>query len=334
MLVGGGVAVAADLYRAIFRILTGCGNDPDELASEFTRLYAKIEKTYAWKDDLRLQRWMRMALATFWLNPRAIVGREAAMRLLGRRALSGQAPRWAEQAYDVLYPHYDPVLELIEPRERPSEMLAMNWDFGGERGKDWLQGKDATDWDHYPTSVGGLRLIAERSWFIRPDWEWPREERYRGVLIDSAGDDTDRESLASRHELTYQGYIRGDAQEGNELIVWNSERQLVGPQYRWVAMNSNFARELEWTLRPTNPFEWLDSAGHSMVKSEYWKDGWIWLEPPRFEALGEGWYVLASERAVEAIRLAFPDAQTHLWVERHSHGEKPYEGSWHLRQPL
>jgi hypothetical protein len=334
MLVGGGLAVAADVYRLIFRILEGSGNDPDELASEFTRLYSEIEQTYAWKDDLRLKQWMRMALATFWLHQRAIVGREAAMRLLGRRALSGQAPRWAEQAYDVLYPLYDPALELIEPRARPCEMLAMNWDFWGERGKDWLEGKDATDWDHYPSSVGGLHLIGERSWFIRPDWEWPREERYRGVLIDSEDDNPDRGSLASRHELTYQGYLRGDAQEGNQLIVWNSERQLVGPQYRWVAMNSNVARELGWTLCPTNPFEWLDSAGHSMVKSVYWKDGWIWLEPPRFEALGEGWYVLASDLAVEAIRRAFPQAQTHLWVERHSHGEKPYEGSWHLRQPF
>jgi hypothetical protein len=332
MLVGGSAVVAADVYRPIFHILEGCGNDPDELTSEFTRLYSEIEKTYAWKDDVRLKQWMRMALARLWLSPRAIVGREAAMRLLGRRALSGQAGRGAEQAYDLLYPLYDQALELIEPRERPCEMLAMNWDFWGERGKDWLQGLDATDWNHYPSSVGGLHLIAERSWFIRPDWEWPREERYRGVLIDSIGDAPDRESLASRHELTYQGYIRGDAQEGNQLIIWNRERQLIGPQYRWVAMNSNLARELGWTLCSTNPFEWLDSAGHSMVKSVYWKDGWIWLEPPRFEALGEGWYVLASDLAVEIIRRRFPDAQIHLWVERHSHGEKPYEGSWHLSQ--
>jgi hypothetical protein len=244
MLVGGDVAVAAELYHAIFHILKGCGNDPDELASEFTRIYSEIKKNYAWKDDARLRRWRLKALATFQLHPRAIVGREAAMRLFGRRALSGQAPRWAEQAYDVLFPVYDPDLELTEPRERPSEMLAMNWDFWGERGKDWLQGRGATEWNHYPSSIGGLRLIAERSWFIRPDWEWPREERYRGVLIDSEGYNPDRGSLASGHELTYQGYIRGDAQEENQLIVWNSERQLVGPQYRWVAMNSNVAREL------------------------------------------------------------------------------------------
>jgi len=123
-------------------------------------------------------------------------------------------------------------------------------------------------------------------------------------------------------------------QEGNRLIVWNCERQLDGPYYRWMAMNSNVARKLGWTLCPTNPFEWRDSAAHSMVKSMYWKDGWIWLEPPSFEALGEGWYVLASDLAVEAIRRAFPDAQTHLWVERHSHGVKLYRGSWHLRQPF
>ncbi len=334
MLVGGDMAVAADLYHAIFGILERCGNDPDELASEFTKLYSEIENNYAWREDSRFKEWMRMALARLWLQQRAIVGREAAMRLLGRRVLSGQTPPGAEQAYDFLYPLYDPPLELIEPKERPREMLAVNWDLWGQPGKDWLQGKNATDWDHYPSSVGELRLIAERSCFIRPDWEWPREERCRGVLIAAVDDDLPRESLAAGHELTYAGYIRGDAQEGNQLIVWNSERQLIGPQYRWIAINSNIARELRWALSAVNPFEWLDSAGRLMIKSVYWKDGWIWLEPPRFEALGEGWYVLASDLAVEAIRRELSNTWSHLWVERHSHGEKPYNGSWHLMRPF
>jgi hypothetical protein len=256
------------------------------------------------------------------------------MRLLGRQALTGHAGHGWEQAYDFLFPLYDPALELIEPKERPSEMLAMNWELWNERGQGWRQGKAATDWDHYPSSVGGLHLMAERSWFIRPDWEWPREERHRGVLIDSETADPDQTSLASGHTLTYQGYLRGEGQQENQLIVWNHENQLIGPQYRWVAINNNLAQALGWTISPTNPFEWLDSAGHLMVKSEYWKDGWIWLEPPRSEALGEGWDVLVSDTAVQTIRKAFPDAQTHLWVERHSHGEKPYEGAWHLKRPF
>jgi hypothetical protein len=55
MLVGGSVAVAAELYRAVCAILARCGDDPDTLASEFARLYVQIEETYAWKDDARLQ---------------------------------------------------------------------------------------------------------------------------------------------------------------------------------------------------------------------------------------------------------------------------------------
>ena len=52
--------------------------------------------------------------------------------------------------------------------------------FLGEHGKDWLQGEDATDWDHYLSTVGGLHLIAERSWFIRPDWPPRSTEEFYG----------------------------------------------------------------------------------------------------------------------------------------------------------
>ena len=74
MLVGGGVAIAADVYPGVFRLLERFGNDPNALASEFTRLYSEIEKTYTWKDDSRLKQWMRMALAGHWLHQRALVG--------------------------------------------------------------------------------------------------------------------------------------------------------------------------------------------------------------------------------------------------------------------
>ena len=71
-------------------------------------------ETYIWKDELRRERWMRLALARHAPRQRAILGREAAMRLLGRQALTGHAGRGWEQAYDLLYPLYDPALELLE----------------------------------------------------------------------------------------------------------------------------------------------------------------------------------------------------------------------------
>jgi hypothetical protein len=71
-----------------------------------------------------------------------------------------------------------------------------------------------------------------------------------------------------------------------------------------------------------------------MVKSVYWRDGWIWLKPSRFESLGEGWLVLATEQGIRSIHEKFKNLELHLWVERHNHGENPYEGMWHLSKRL
>ena len=334
MLVGGDIATALLLYPNFFARLEEAGIDADELRSEFYRLFRQIEKDYSWADGNRLNCWMKLVMARFWLNPRAIVGREAAMRVLGRRSLSGQAPSGAEKSYDCLYPIYDPELELIQGVERPVEMRAMDWDLLDDRAKAWLRGENADSWTDYPESVDGLHIIGERTWFIRPEWEWPREERHRGLVIGPCDHGQTRKCLESSHELTFEGYLRGEGQRDGQMIVLNSERQLVGPAYRWAAINSAFARMLGWHPSRGDPFAWVDSSGNPMVKSVYWKDGWIWLEPARFEALGEGWLVLATQQGMRSIRSASNNCELHLWVERHCHGEKPYEGMWHLSKSI
>jgi hypothetical protein len=334
MLVGGDIATALLLYRNIFARLEKTGLDADELRSEFYRLFREIEKDYNWAAANRFERWVRLVLARFWLNPRVIVGREAAMRVLGRWSLTGQAPSGAEQSYDYIYPIYDPELELIRAVERPVELRAMDWDLRDEHKKAWLRGENADSWNDYPESVDGLYIIGERTWFIRPDWEWPREEHYRGLVIGPCDTGQKRECLETSHALTFECYLRGYGQGDKQLIVLNSERDLVGPAYRWAAISCSFARRLGWRPSDGEPFKWVDSSGNAMVKSVYWRDGWIWLEPPRFESLGEGWLVLATQQGIRSIREALNNIELHLWVERHSHGEKPYKGKWHLSKSI
>ena len=256
------------------------------------------------------------------------------MRVFGRRALSGQGPLGAEAAYDRFYPIYDPHLELCQPTERPIELAAMEWRVSGDEGRSWLSGAYANSWSDYPGSIQGLHVIGERTWFIRPEWDWPREERYRGVVIGPLDSAAERETLESGRELTYEAYLKGLAQNDEQLIVVNSEQQMVGPTCRWTAINAVLARALGWCPSDEAPFCWKDAAGATTVKSVYWRDGWIWLEPPRFESLGEGWLVLATPEAVEAIRGLAPTAEVHLWVERYSNGKKPYQGKWHLSKSL
>jgi hypothetical protein len=256
------------------------------------------------------------------------------MRVFGRRSLSGQVPPGAEVAYDRFYPIYDPVLELIQPTERSPELQAMEWRITGLEEDAWRKGVDADRWEHYPDTVGGHSLIGERTWLIRPEWEWPREERHRGLILGPLTETSERLALESASELTYEMYASGRGQDDRQLIAVNAERHLVGPAYRWVALNANFARALDWHLSDDVPFQWLDDAGNVMVTSRYWKDGWVWIAPPRFESLGEGWFVSATSAAVDAIRKLAPGTEFHLWVERHSHGEQPYEGKWHLSKSL
>jgi hypothetical protein len=252
------------------------------------------------------------------------------MRVLGVRALSGLAPKKTETSYDFIYPIYDSRLELMRPVERPAELRAMEWSYTDGSRKSWLAGENADEWACYPSTIGGLHIIGERTYLIRPDWEWPREERYRGILATTPDANEERDRVSSHRELTYECYLEGVGQDEEQIIVANNEQQLVGPAYRWMAFNATVARNLGWTPTDTRPFEWRNTAGQLMVKSVYWRDGWIGLEPPHMEPLGEGWFVVATPEAIAAILTIFPSSHVHLWVERHSNGDIPYHQSWHL----
>lgn len=324
-----------ELNRRIIRVLSRSNADAEEVASEILQQYWKIESNYRWKDEKRLSAWIKLMRARFWLSPRAIIAREAGMRVLGTRALSGRAPAGAEEAYDTLYPVYDPRLELFRMIERPPELRALEWSVSDKNRKSWLSGEGGDRWSAYPVEIGGLRLIGERTYLIRPEWDWPREERRRGILAHIADPTAVRGFLSTDRELTFDMYLDGIGQEDEQIvIVSNDERQLVGPTYRWVAFNARLARDIGWVPSDACPFEWRSAAGNLMVKSVFWRDGWIGIEPPRMESIGEGWYVVATTEAIEALRLRFPDATLHLWVERHSHGDNPYHQLWHLASSL
>ena len=334
MVLGDDPTIGWRLHQGLIAPLLRAGLDADELWSEFCRAYWDLGGQYPWANEKRLDGWMTRLLTRFWIKTQAIIGREAAMRVFGSRSLTGQVPSGAEAVYDHFYPIYDPELELHEPAERPAELQAMEWRFSAPDEEAWRRGANADEWNHYPDSVRGLSLIGERTRFVRPEPTWPYEVRHRGLIVDLSFEG-EGSALMSAFALTYRAYLDGEGQNDKQLIVLNHENHhLVGPAYRWAAINSNIARTLGWHPSNNVPFRWLDSSGNLMVESTYWKDGWVWIARPQFASLGEGWFVSASPAAIEAIRQLEPGTEIHLWVERHSHGNRPYEGKWHLSQAL
>lgn len=194
---------------------------------------------------------------------------------------AGHAPTGTEEAYDALYPIYDSRLELVDAIERPVELRALDWSIlSDQERKPWPAGGGGDNWSSYPSAIGGLQLIGERTCLIRPEWESPREERRRRILARLTDPAQARESLSTFRDVTYEMYLEGIGQEDEQLIIVNDERQLVSPAYRWIAFNARIARSLGWVPVQACPFEWRSSTGALMAKSVFWRTAGLGLNRP------------------------------------------------------
>jgi hypothetical protein len=322
------------LHRQLFRPLQRAGLDDQHLWSEFFRKFEEIGRTYSWKDEVLLELWVRKSNARTFLRPAGILGREAAMRVLGEQALAGVGASNAEVVYDLLRPLYDVALELWNPMERPSQLSCLDWSSGSTDGEDWRAGNRMNTWGHYPDAIGNFRILGEVTTLTRAEWTYATEIRWRGVLSGSSASDADHSAIESPRELTHSEYLRGLGERGDQLCFYNSSQQLEGPMYSWIAFSANWARRLGWHPTPGAPLAWCSATGQPRVQPIYWRDGWTRFSAPHFEAAGEGWLLVASNDALNEIRAAIPNAQEHLWVRRSAVGSNQFETRAHLSRAV
>ena len=75
----------------------------------------------------------------------------------------------------------------------------------------------------------------------------------------------------------------------------------------WLAINPLVAHNLGWSLNEGGLFEWSNSNGKVIVKSEWWRNGRLHRHAPAEGVRAEGWVVKASPEGFEELRkMAFP----------------------------
>ncbi len=327
-------AVAAQSSPRVFAALRREGYDWDQVASQLLNFCRKVEGGYAWSQSERLTEWVSSVHSAFWVDVRALTGREASMRLFGSYARSTLVQAGADAAYDVFHPIYDRRIDLFRPQQLPAEFGPADWLSEDSERHAWAEGRKADSWNDYPLSVNGLYLLGERTFFRKPMWDWQREERYRGLSLKLMDTGAPRQAFMSRRQLTHEMYLEGYAQAPDQLIVCNNEQQLLGSTYSWVAFNAKIAGQMQWMPSPSEPFRWDDSNGEMMVKSIFWRNGWIGLKPPHLVSLGEGWIVVASDAGLRAVKAAHPQCMRQLWVTREQSGRESFSRQWHLQDEL
>ena len=153
-------------------------------------------------------------------------------------------------------------------------------------------------------SLGEITIISKRG-----DWESPRETRY-SVLEPVASSS----SWVSDDPYKLYGTVTNCTLKEYETLTGSSDYQpllirnvapgFYSPGADWIAFNPVIARNLGWSLAADGLFKWVDSNNVTMVESIWWVDGLVAMSTfgPSSEEVGEGWLVLASRPALEAIQ--------------------------------
>ncbi len=85
----------------------------------------------------------------------------------------------------------------------------------------------------------------------------------------------------------------------------------------WIAFSPALAQKLGWTLSHQGLFRWTDSKGHVMVESLWWQDGPVGNRGSLPEnCVGEGWLVIATPSAMDAIARQEPGLERVLSARR------------------
>ena len=82
--------------------------------------------------------------------------------------------------------------------------------------------------------------------------------------------------------------------------------------------------QLGWKPSMKGNFAWEDKEGNVMVESIYWENGNTGYAGRASVEIGAGWYVVASKKAMEALR-RLGDVYVHRKEERYrrTYVEKP-----------
>ncbi len=84
---------------------------------------------------------------------------------------------------------------------------------------------------------------------------------------------------------------------------------------KWIELNPNMAIILGWKQDSECVGTWLDSEGNKMVESVYWQSGNTQYRERCNQETGEGWYIIASPKAMEQLSVK-GNLYIHRLIER------------------
>ena len=130
----------------------------------------------------------------------------------------------------------------------------------------------------------------------------PYEEYKMRVSFDVVGQTEDGFFGSSPFLRQTRQYLRIGSDDPEIIVLRGGYYACMHNKQNWIAFNPALAFYLGWTPAEDGCFAWNDANGNRMVESIYWKSGNVEYRHRSNHETGDGWYVLASQSALEALK--------------------------------
>jgi hypothetical protein len=205
---------------------------------------------------------------------------------------------------------HDPALSLIEPGQRPGEIVIFREDKAILYSiKDWVNSLNEVFPLLRDRMDDGRVILGQLSRITRLFSETPTEYRLSMVCYPDWLDPIDIQEPYDFFPNS-PGWYGFDYPNLEDVSQWYSTVIYAKPVKielggnEWLAVNPTIPRRLRWKHSPEGLFRWVDSKGNIMVESIMWQEGPIYRQPLIGEVYSEGWLVVASPEAAKLISKA------------------------------
>lgn len=276
----------------------------DELSTEFERAYRGILHDAGIEFPYR--------------RPRAAIARQAMCHVISELCDAGRIAPEHLPVVDRLVWCHDPYLALMEPASRPGVIVPIEG--VGEHGSnvdDWHQAvKDGVC--NLPSVLNDdFVVVGEATELRNLAWSVPTEIRWQAIA--SATLRASNALFTKVHDVPasdYHDYV-GEPETKEALTVQHSALGMDSAGSDWIALNPVLCRSMGWRPYSDGLFAWADEEGHLLVQTIWWLDGGLQFRPPQFGVeVGEGWLVVASKCALEAICSSVGSVERRIQIAR------------------
>ena len=258
------------------------------------------------------------------LRSRVRVARRAMFHAAAELQDAGYISHGATRALEQRLRTHDAEMIMKDPSCRPPDISGISGFGFRDSVAEWVEDAEEAlkhanrSLENNLVVLGEITIISKRR-----DWESPRESRYsvlEPVASSSRPLSADPFGLyGTVTNCTLNEYeTLSTSLNFRPLLIRNAAHGYYSPGADWIAFNPVIARNLGWSLATDGMFKWVDSDSLTMVESIWWVDGLIAFSASESssEQVGEGWLVLASQPALEAIQHEFGPLTRHAIVGR------------------